>query len=205
MRAIRQGQHLLLIITAVPLVAAADGGFFAPPASAALDFGFSFAGVEGVIEGLVDNSIRQPTSVNVIGGAGVPADSIGTYIQIEGTGFRVSAGQVVGYLPPDPAPGMPPTIMFSTYFHGQNSSGHRLFFGTHPESPDLISGTLSGVPSDPWLPFGGVVTLQQRPSASVPAPLPLAGCAATFSYSRMLRQRRKVKKQHHHHVVDGMS
>lgn len=167
-------------------------GSFPKPASAALSFYFYFAGVEGILEGLIEDTISQPTSMKVASGAGVPEESLGTYIQVSGTGFLVSGGAVIPYLPPDQGFGAPDPFEYSTSFYGQNVIGHTLFFGSFPASPELVIGALAGLPSDPWLPFGGVVSLGRRAPASAPAPLPFVGCIAALAYSRMIRERMKA-------------
>jgi hypothetical protein len=190
MKVLRSAPSLCLACGAFQLAAIAAGGLLPQPAAAALDFGFSFSGVEGVIEGLVDNSISQPARVDVKGGMGVPTESLGTYLQIGGTGFSVSGGIILPYLPPEPPPGSPPSSEYSPFFVGQNTIGHTLSFESSPATPEVIVGSLSGLAWDPWLPFGGDVTFHQRSPASVPSPLPLAGCGLAFVLSRELRRRR---------------
>ena len=185
-------QRLVISAAAILPGLVIAGVSFPSPASAALNYDFYFAGVEGILEGLIDDSISQPTSMRVTGGAGVPEESLGTFIQISGTGFSVSGGTVIPYLPQDQGSGAPTPVEYSTYFYGKNSTGHTLFFGSFPVSPELVIGTLSGLPSDQWLPFGGVVSLSRRAPASVPAPLPLVGCVAALTYSRRIRNRIKA-------------
>jgi hypothetical protein len=127
--------------------------------------------------------------VEVHGGMGVPPESLGTYLQIGGTGFSVSGGRIIPDLPPDPPPVSAPSSESSPFYVGQNAIGHTLSFESSAATPEVIVGSLSGLAWDPWLPFGGDVTFHQRAPASVPSPLPLAGCGLAFAQSRKLRKR----------------
>ena len=72
------------------LLAAAFG--VSQPASA-IDFKFSFRGVEGLITRLSDNSESLPLSVQLL--ASPSGRGLGSYYNRDGPGFTVSSGQVV--------------------------------------------------------------------------------------------------------------
>jgi hypothetical protein len=176
----------------------ATGSLLAPQAASALDFTFSFGGVTGLIENLVEgqNTCTSTTPnapacfVNVTNTGG--RHPVGIYTQDEDdASFTVVRGGGSFFLVSADFEGDGPNSEFG---------GTGLLIFCYPGSPRtrcagysqpmgiLLSQAANGITA--------VVTFAavQPPtpsSTSVPGPLPLFGAAAAFGFSRKLRNRIK--------------
>ena len=153
----------------------ATGSLLAPQAASALDFTFSFGGVSGLIENLVEgqNTCDGTTScvVKVTNNGGTGA-GVGRYEYLVGVGFVVTSG-----------------VMSFADWIGRVDEGNVMGFSTWIATPvDEIVGFLDG--KFARTSFAAV----QPPASSVPGPLPLFGAAAAFGFSRKLRSRIKVTR-----------
>jgi len=188
------------LLSRLALGVVATGSLLAPQAASALDFTFSFEGVTGLIQNLVDNQINACNGtdscvVEVTGG--LPAAGLGTYTYTYGTGFTVSGGVI--------QEGWDLDFPFWTGVRVRDSASAEIdaaseefdFFGS--AEIDIIGsvGTFSvymdALGQELWYGSRGPVSFAafQAPSSSVPGPLPLFGAAAAFGLSRKLRKRIK--------------
>lgn len=155
-----------------------------PQPARALDFGFGFDGVEGVITGLVDNTDnQQPGSVVLLKNSlGFPAGwPAGFAVTIGGRGFSVRNGlmtsasysMIVYGFPP--LPGGATGLIFEDY-------------------PQVVVGTLFWKFSRLFYSDqnGPVVFTPLSSPALVPGPLPLLGAVAAFAFSNRLRKRSRA-------------
>jgi hypothetical protein len=182
--------------TSIAALAVSTGSLLAPQAASAVDFTFSFGGVTGLIENLVEGqntcTFTTPNApacfVNVTNTGG--RHPVGIYTQDEDdASFTVVRGGGSFFL-------------VSADFEGDapNNIDSGLLIFCYPGSPRtrcaghtqpmgiLVSQAANGVTA--------VVTFAavQPPtpsSTSVPGPLPLFGAAAAFGFSRKLRNRIK--------------
>ena len=158
------------------------GSLLAPQAASALDFTFSFAGVSGLIENLVDDSQNTcdgttSSCVVKVTNNGVTGAALGTYTYLAGSGFTVSSGVILGDLGGWAGLSGNSALSFEA---GSEGRGRLL---------DILVG---------WVARGPVtfaaVKQPQPPASSVPGPLPLLGAAAAFGFSRKLRNRIKATR-----------
>jgi hypothetical protein len=166
--------------SALVALGVATGSLLAPQAASALDFNFSFGGVTGLIQNLVDNqdNLCDGSDACVVSvSAGAP---IGVY-SVNGpgggpSGFSVAGGLIdatngLFFLSPDPS-----VVIEFEVFQGSGNGG-------------LLTscGDLNGCSLD----YFGPVSFTPASPSSVPGPLPLFGVAAAFGFSRKLRNRIK--------------
>jgi hypothetical protein len=164
--------------SAVVALGVATGSLLAPQDATALDFNFSWGGVEGLITGLVEgvNICAGPpcvVTVQVAGSSGAPT---GPYAFAGGGGFAVTGGSVVtaDWLG---LQGRVWRVEFLNQGRGNFGWLNARFLGD-----DEV----------------GAVSFTSAPSSSaVPGPLPLFGAAAAFVYSRKLRKRIKGRSNKH--------
>ena len=169
------------------------GSLLAPQAASALDFTFSFAGVTGLIENLVEGQNtcysyppNEPACfVNVTNTGGANSDPVGLYIH---KNQEASFTVVRGSLALADFEGDGPTTPTTT---------PELFF-CNPQIPRSQCARYSqptGILMGYSLTVGVLTFAAVQPptpsSTSVPGPLPALGVAAAFGYSRKLRNRIK--------------
>ena len=167
----------------VAALAVSIGSLLAPQAASALDFNFSFGGVEGLITGLVDDTANQVAGVNVeVLNNGATSAPLGIYTYTNGTGFNVSSGAV--------------GVADWGGIFGPGVGGGILSFVPSNNVSEFIIGYLyTGVGVSDFPEVGNVTFIaRQPPASSVPGPLPLFGAAAAFGFSRKLRNRIKVTR-----------
>jgi hypothetical protein len=175
------------------VIGVANIALLAPQAASALNFNFSFGGVEGIIEGLVEGSnpcdSSQPTCRVSVTNAGVSGAQTGLYSLSTnalptGTGFTVSGGLITeatwGFAPHVGETGFASQLAFSLsdpirVFVCEFGSTGCLGLRTFPSS--FVAGPVTFTPS--------------RAASAVPGPLPVLGAVAALGYSRRLRKRIK--------------
>jgi hypothetical protein len=181
-------RNKLLARLALGVVATAS--LLAPQAASALGFTFSFEGVTGLIQNLVDNQINACNGtdscvVEVTGG--LPAAGLGTYTYTYGTGFTVSGGVI--------QEGWGLDFPFWIGVRVRDAASEEFdFFGSAEidifGSVGTFSVYMDALGQELWYGSRGPVSFAavQAPSPSVPGPLPLFGAAAAFGLSRKLRK-----------------
>ena len=162
-------------------LAVSTASLLAPQAASALDFTFSFAGVSGLIENLVEgpNTCDATSSciVKVTNNGGTGA-ATGTYFSQLGFQFFVGGGVVVSWVGNGTADAWPAP------------GGSRLDLG----APSSLAFGVCSDPRDCPSTVSGPVTFSPAPASSVSGPLPLFGAAAAFGFSRKLMNRIKVTR-----------
>jgi hypothetical protein len=185
-----------IVSSALVALGVATGSLLAPQAASALDFNFSFGGVTGLIQNLIDNQINacDGTDACVVSvSAGAPTGVYSPRSPGPGfvTGFSVINGQInyggigVNSAWVGSSPDSLSYISFFSFGFGNNQG----FVGDYDfASPGCQSGCLSNTNNY------GVSFTPATSSQSVPGPLPLFGAAAAFGLSRKLRNRIKVTR-----------
>ena len=174
-------KSLALAGSALVALGVATGSLLAPQAASALDFTFSFGGVEGLITGLVDDDLNQcdhPSTCTVTVSVNTSPGQ-GTYepIMVGGGFLWLSGGQLVsadwqGLLPAVPN-------YFNLIF--LNLVGRLSYIDATAGVVVVGQNVVTFTPSSP-------------PGSPVPGPLPFLGAAASFGFSRKLRNRIKVTR-----------
>ncbi|MFN7899475.1 MAG: hypothetical protein ACK5N0_07385 [Synechococcaceae cyanobacterium] len=165
--------------------------------AAALDFTFSFRGVEGLITGLADNKNNQiPVSVEVT--ASPSGRGVRPYYYWSGSGISVANGEVISS--PSGSGTLFRSVPISSYpdyngeYGGEPGANDGYGFDLWLGDPGVGSGPIPGTASL----FGlsnveilddssnGVMTYK---GVAVPGPVPILGALAALRCSRRLRQR----------------
>ena len=180
-----------LVTSTLVALGVATGSLLAPQAASALDFTFSFGGVEGLIQNLIDNQINacdgtDSCVVKVINNGGTAA-ALGTYVWVDTPtygGFTVSSG-----------------VINEARWRGAAPLSSLSFNPSNPSSGGFCGIGCASIAGSPaaGVPFTGTIgpvafAAVQSPSSPVPGPLPLFGAAAAFGFSRKLRNRIKVTR-----------
>jgi len=185
--------------SALAALGVAAGSLLAPQAGFSLDFTFSFGGVTGLIEGLIEggNTCQpfEPCRITVTnnGGTGAPVGPSHPYTADfpEGGGSPAEGFEV---FTPN---GGTPSIVNAFWAGGNGTSDPQvippgagvLYFSSlsfSDEFPKVFEGFLFGWDTRVRGPAQFAVV-----SEAVPAPVPVFGAAAAFGYSRRLRWRLK--------------
>ena len=176
--------------SALVALGVATASLLAPQAASALDFNFSFGGVEGLFSGLADNTANQIAGVTVSvtnnGGTSAPLGTYSFNSFLGRTGFVVASGSVTE----------------SSQWLGLSSPGGTFTPGAWiinfapsnipPSSGDLVLLGGDGIGDIQGKPI--TFTAAGQPPQPVPGPLPLFGAAAAFRFSRKLRDRINVTR-----------